>query len=262
MFLLSKKELQKELSKLNFYKGPIDGDFGVNSRNSVSEFTRFYIKESESWGEERKLIAVQQYILGKVYGFPVGTIDGFAGPDTRYALEIYQNHLRDLVVEKTTPPTARSLVWPRQKDVPKFFGEMGENLVKLKLPYPMFLSWDRDTVVEEITLHEKVASSAKTAFTEIKKHYGPNNIKKYGFNSFGGSFNIRRMRGGTSYSMHSWGIAIDFDPVRNGFRMTSDEAFLAKKECVAFWEIWEAQGWTSLGRERNYDWMHVQAARL
>ena len=29
-----------------------------------------------------------------------------------------------------------------------------------------------------------------------------------------------------------------------------------------FWEIVESEGWTSLGRARDFDWMHFQAPRL
>lgn len=28
------------------------------------------------------------------------------------------------------------------------------------------------------------------------------------------------------------------------------------------WKCWEEEGWVSLGRQRNYDRMHVQAAKL
>ena len=29
-----------------------------------------------------------------------------------------------------------------------------------------------------------------------------------------------------------------------------------------WWGCWEDEGWISLGRRRNFDWMHIQAARL
>jgi len=70
------------------------------------------------------------------------------------------------------------------------------------------------------------------------------------------------MRGGNSWSMHSWGIAIDFDASRNQLRWGREKAVLAKPVYDAWWKAWEDEGWVSLGQERNYDWMHVQAARL
>ena len=73
---------------------------------------------------------------------------------------------------------------------------------------------------------------------------------------------VRKMRGGSSYSMHSWGIAIDFDPERNQLKWGKDRARLAQPDAVEFWRCWEAEGWVALGRARDYDWMHVQAARL
>lgn len=57
-------------------------------------------------------------------------------------------------------------------------------------------------------------------------------------------------------------LAIDFDPERNALKASNKTARLARPDCVEFWKIWESEGWVSLGRTRNFDWMHVQAARL
>ncbi len=63
-------------------------------------------------------------------------------------------------------------------------------------------------------------------------------------------------------STHSWGIAIDWDADRNPLRATSKTALLATPPYAKFLDLWEEEGFVSLGRARNYDWMHVQAARL
>ena len=36
----------------------------------------------------------------------------------------------------------------------------------------------------------------------------------------------------------------------------------ARPEYNMWWKLWEEEGWVSLERQRNFDWMHVQAARL
>ncbi len=81
-----------------------------------------------------------------------------------------------------------------------------------------------------------------------------------GIDVFGGSLNVRKMRGGESYSMHSWGIAIDFDPERNALGWNQSKARLAAADAADFWKIWEGEGWVSMGRARDFDWMQVQAA--
>ena len=43
--------------------------------------------------------------------------------------------------------------------------------------------------------------------------------------------------------------------------MDRDEARFAEPQYDAWWALWEEAGWISLGRTRNYDWMHVQACR-
>ncbi|KZM49053.1 M15 family metallopeptidase, partial [Labrenzia sp. OB1] len=116
--------------------------------------------------------------------------------------------------------------------------------------------------VRTITLHSKVAASAERAFHKIRGLYSDRQIKDLGLDLFGGSLNVRRMRGGSRYSMHSWGIAIDFDPERNRLSWKRPQARLSLDDAIPFWRAWEAEGWVSLGRAANFDWMHVQAARL
>jgi len=138
---------------------------------------------------------------------------------------------------------------------------MGKNQTTLLLPYEMKLAWDTNSIVRKISIHEKVHDSAKAALTEILEIYG-NDIEDLGLDLFGGCLNVRKMRGGSNWSMHSWGIAIDFDPENNQLKWGDDKARLAGDDYIPFWEAWEKQNWVSLGRTKNYDWMHVQAARL
>lgn len=107
-----------------------------------------------------------------------------------------------------------------------------------------------------------MAKSLSTVLKNVKDVYGPNRISELGLDLFGGCFNFRKMRNGEKLSMHSWGIALDFHPDQNRLRWGRNQALFAQKEYDMWWECWEDEGWLSLGRMRNFDWMHVQAARL
>lgn len=155
-------------------------------------------------------------------------------------------------------------MWPKQtvQELNKYYGKVGTNQTRLILPYTMTIAWNKAQKVSTITVHEKVHDSAKRVFERIADHYSPEEIVEHGLDMFGGSLNVRKIRGGNRWSTHAWGIAIDFDPIRNQLRWGGDRAYLAKPECEKFWEFWEEEGWLSLGRSKNYDWMHCQAARL
>jgi hypothetical protein len=143
-----------------------------------------------------------------------------------------------------------------------FYGPVGENQTKLEVPYKLKLAWAPSTTLTKITCHEKVAKSLYSIFENTLKTYGEKEISKLRLDLFGGCLNVRKMRGGSSWSIHSWGAAVDFDPDNNQLKWTKDKASFAKKEYDNFWKIVEKEGWVSLGRERNYDWMHIQSARL
>lgn len=154
--------------------------------------------------------------------------------------------------------------WPRQtyEDMCIFYGPVGENQTSLILPYTLKLAWDHNTEIRKLTCHKKVAESLYNIFERALKAYGKAEIKKLRLDIFGGCLNVRKMRGGSSWSIHSWGAAVDLDPDNNQLRWGQDKATFARKEYNEFWKIVENQGWTSLGRTKNYDWMHFQAANL
>lgn len=133
-------------------------------------------------------------------------------------------------------------------------------LVTLKLPYPMFLNWATGTKITSFQCHKLVHDRLKAVFTDILAHYGLAEIQRLQLDDYGGCFNYRPMRGGTALSRHSWGIAIDIDPDRNLLRETAKTARFARPEYKPMIDIFYKHGFLSLGREKNYDWMHFETA--
>lgn len=133
-------------------------------------------------------------------------------------------------------------------------------LVRINLPYPMRLAWDTDTTVNSIMCHKLIADRLTSVFNELMVEYGYNKIKELGIDLFGGCFNYRRMRNGTAWSMHAWGIAIDLDPARNTLKETSRTARFARPEYKPMIDIFYKHGFISLGVEKNRDWMHFESA--
>ncbi len=161
------------------------------------------------------------------------------------------------------PPVLQPTTWPRQKDVVAFYGVNGNvPLYRVECPWQLELAWDPNTKVNSIVIHAKCAQSLDRVLKAQIAHYSEAGLRKLGVHKYGGSYNNRRMRGSNAWSMHAYGCAIDFDPDNNQLKWDHSRARLAKPDAEAWWKIWEAEGWTSLGRERDFDWMHVQAARL
>lgn len=263
--------LQKALKAQKLYAGEIDGDSGPETRKAVDKLLeQEKVTGWKGWDWPRRELAAKQVIV-RLKRIDVGEIDGLLGPSTLQAFSEYAGKKISRAdveaqnaagIELVRPPERPKSFFPRQRDVLKFYGSVGKNQTFIKPAWDMVLAWDTDQKVTRIQLHEKVADSAKRVMERIADAYTPQQLVEMGAHLFGGSLNVRKMRGGAQMSMHSWGIAIDFDPARNQLLWGRDRARLAKPDAELFWKLWEEEGWVSLGRQRNYDWMHVQAAQL
>ena len=129
-------------------------------------------------------------------------------------------------------------------------------LVMIDLPYPMRLAWDKKTTVKKLSCHKLIADRLKKVFEDILAHYGQDKIKDLGIDLFGGCFNFRAMRGGSEYSKHSWAIAVDLDPERNGLKTPYLKSNFSKPEYKKLHEIFEKHGFINLGKTKGYDAMH------
>ena len=217
-------KIQKELKKIGLYLGRIDGINGNGTKDGIKKFQK---------------------------ANPPLTIDGIAGKKTLA-----------LLFPETLEAFGRLDKFPHQKDVPEYYGRKGKNQTRISLPYEMKIAWNVDNKIDQFYCHKKVAEPMQAIFEDALKQYGVEGIQTLGLDLFGGCLNVRKMRGGSRYSMHSWGIAVDLDPQRNKLRWNSKRAIFAKSEYEEFWDIVERHGAISLGRERDFDWMHFQFARL
>lgn len=150
---------------------------------------------------------------------------------------------------------------PRRAEILQVFGEPGgrdATAGRCTLPFPFALAWDQSQEVRSFACHRLLGDVLTSIFATAVAHYGEMRFCLLDLDQFGGCFNHRVMRGGTELSVHSWGAAVDLDPVRNQLRWGRDRAAFAKPDYEAWWNIVEAHGAVSLGRRKNYDWMHFQ----
>lgn len=208
----------------------VDGDFGNKTLAAVAQ--RLGCAES---------VRVVQHVVG-------ADVDGVVGKETASKIAV----------------ALGLFVWPSQAEVrseKSIFGKPGRetNLVNIEPPYQLYYE---GRPVKSIRVHKLIAKAVLTALEKIKAAYSSAEISRLGLDDYGGSYNYRLSKGGNSFSMHAWGIALDFAPSKNALKTKAPHASLSKPECRAFWEAWESVGAVSLGREKNYDWMHVQFATL
>lgn len=266
------REIQTVAKSRGMYPAKIDGLWGPASKAACIALILEQRVNARDWPQGRLTIGAGQAICRSM-GIDAGLVDGFMGPQTRYAFEVYASRKatgqvpspaetwRDEPAPAAKPPPAAS-IWPTQAQVPSFFGAVGANQVTMTFPYPMRLAWDLKTVVTRASCHAKVKVPFERIFQKTLDHYGIDGVQRLRLDRWGGCLNVRKMKGGSSWSMHSWGIAHDLDPDRNQLTWGRDRAEFAKAAYEPFWRIVEAEGMVSLGRARNFDWMHFQAARL
>lgn len=143
------------------------------------------------------------------------------------------------------------------------FGQPGENFSTIELPYPMRIAWDLSHSVNKMQCHKFAIGSFMSVFSDLKTHYGYDKIKELGIDIFGGCVNLRPMRGSkTKWSRHAWGIAIDLDPARNGLRTTWANSQFFKVDYKPMLDIFYKNGFINYGKEKGFDAMHFEIAKI
>lgn len=175
------------------------------------------------------------------------TADGFWGPKSQARC---RDHLKSFM------PTPNPWPFSAREGLRDFYGEPGEdNLVAIEFPYPMYYGGQR---VAKTRCHKKVAASLLRVLTAIgQRGAGTREIMEPA-EDYGGIYNFRNKRGGTSLSVHAWGAAIDLDADDNSFR---DPWPLVADMPLAVMEEFAKEGWTSAGAFWGYDAMHFEATR-
>ncbi len=264
--------IQKYLSQVDLYHAEIDGKKGPKTDRAIE--AALWQRAGDlpegwtSWPKKRKAVAYLQ-ILCHDRDIEVGEIDGLYGPQTESASEI----LRELESTGTIrrgfgdiiPVVANPHGFPLEtyETLCDHYGKPCKvRRVNVPCPWPLRLDWDLSTTTNSISIHENLAESLEQILKQVFETFGSERIKQFGLDRYGGSYNCRKKRGSrNAWSTHSWGIAIDWYPSRNKLKWRSDRASLAGPELDPWWEIWEKEGWVSLGRTEDRDWMHVQAAK-
>ena len=179
----------------------------------------------------------------------IGVIaDGVWGPKSKAACIA---HLRSLMPFPHPWPLAD------QKSLRAFYGEPGDesNLVTIEFPYRMIYD---GKVVARTRCHRKVAASLLRVLKAIQWRFAdaPDIVDEA--SDYSGCFNFRTKRGGTSWSLHSFGAAIDLDADDNTFR----NSWPMKADMpLEIMEEFAREGWKSGGAFWGYDAMHFEATR-
>lgn len=265
------EQAQRALRHAKYYEGLVDGLVGPKTRAAIARAIRDAVARGAPRGTEllegdRRIVASLQHSLN-VSGFEAGPVDGFMGPMSRGALAELLHLLEEgkrLELDREDRSTGPGR-WPLQRDVEKVFGPAGGprcTAGRVVLPFPCVIAWDVEKTVLSFSCHADVADPLERIFRDAAAAYGEREFRRLRLDHFGGCYNLRKMRGGQALSMHSWGIAVDLDPERNQLRWGADRAAFAHRDYKVWWECVEAYGAVSLGRERDFDWMHLQFARL
>ena len=223
---------------------------------------------------ERKIIGYLQHIM-KERQAPI-KVDGFYGEQTDYMFNAYLEFLKNAKVmswrtdgksiNSSANATKGNHILPTYAEISSVYGRIEDiksNIVEVLVPYPHYLAWNPTKQAVKVKCHKLVADRYRTVLEEVLEEYGQEAIVNLHLDQFGGCFSDppRKMRGGNLLSVHSWGIAFDYDPIRNQLKMDKTVAEFARAEYDAWRRIWRDNGAVSLGEVRDYDWMHFQLSK-
>tara|TARA_R110000772_G_scaffold18184_3_gene50776 strand:- start:6175 stop:6864 length:690 start_codon:yes stop_codon:yes gene_type:complete len=172
----------------------------------------------------------------RFHGYSI-EIDGSMGKKTRAAMDDYAWESRTRV--SPVPGLENNLVLqglddldvsnlPRVRDRISVYGMPKKNgftnLVKMTTPYTMSLYEDNGPPVTKIWVHKLVKDRFEAMFEQWLNHFGQDGILENGLHIYDGCYVHRNTRGGSSWSDHAFGIAMDINAAGNGLMRKWDRS--------------------------------------
>lgn len=186
-------------------------------------------------------------------------VDGVVGPQTWATLRGARPTIAPTPASAAPVSGAPRFQAPTRAQAPSVFGAAGNPRAeagRCHLPFAHLLAWNLNERITQFRCHELIAPAMTWVFAEAAKHYGEDEYRILRLDRWAGCFNPRRVRGGTSWSIHAYGVAVDTDSERNGLHTPTANSPLARPEYAAWWKIVEASGGLSFGKKYGRDWMH------
>jgi len=140
--------------------------------------------------------------------------------------------------------------------------EIEKRLVKVQVPFPMFLEWDVNTKVDTIRAHPLCYKDLASALDKIARVLSEDEINNLGLNRFAGGFAIRKMRGGQRLSAHAYGIAFDFNSQENGLNTPFSKSKFSSVYGRMVIAIFRSYGFVNYGAIFGNDSMHFEYTRI
>lgn len=137
-----------------------------------------------------------------------------------------------------------------------------KTLITIDTPFEFVLAWDKKTKINKIRAHSVCATDLKLALDTIASKIKFEKLKLVGFNEFGGGFQIRNMRGGTTLSAHAFGIAFDFAPIQNALNTSYANSSMSSVIGQDISQIFLDHNFINYGLNFGYDSMHFEYAKI
>lgn len=276
---MDKSDCQRLLNHAGYNAGHEDGIFGRKTFAAADRAIEALAPSEnvKNVGNKRRVVMAAQLILAdEGFAEEVRRIDGYIGTMTGHAFDLwaYREQHGELPdpwrpddVEADGPDERAVPDWGTQRDMRRRFGEPGGpqcTAGKVIVPpeFGMVIAWNKRKAVRRFSCHEDIADALTRVYAKALSDLGPDLIQTLGLHLWGGCYNYRKKRGGSTLSTHAYGLAVDHDPERNQLRWKVPRARLSRPDAVEWWRIVESEGFTSLGRARDFDWMHFQAPGL
>jgi len=147
------------------------------------------------------------------------------------------------------PAHVRTVNGKRQIIKDKTWGK--RNLIQIKLPFPLRLSYNRTLVIQNPWVHKRVADSLIDVLLEIENYAGYDFLVRYNLDITGGIGSTRLQKSAADkLSMHAYFAAIDECPDLGPFGEPSRMPFFIHEAFIK-------RGWVNITMD---DGMHYQAA--